>query len=418
MNGKTHGTLTNDELKDFFDNTNVSISSNGILYDQSKMGLFPSILTKWFDERTEYRKLAKKYADEGDDEKHQYFNRRQHLQKILLNSFYGIVGLSVSRWYDRESAEAVTTTGQNLIKFSAKVANHYYNKELNDNKNYVIYCDHDSIYVSALPLIKNRIPDIDTKNENIMTEKVLGISSEVQSYLNSSYDYFAERFLNIKNNHRFKIKQELIAKSGLFITKKRYGLHLINDNGVPVDKISIIGFETVRSDFPKAFRKFLKDTLGDVLDGKNKQHVDKKITDLKHNIKKLSINDISNPTGVNGIKKWTESKTTMKKGAPIHVKASVAYNNLLKHFKRDKKYKKIYSGDKIKWVYLKNNEFGLNALAYTGAEDPPEIMDFIEKYTDYEKMFDRTIQGRIKMVYGAMNWGDVVDAERSIERFF
>ena len=53
-------------LKDFFDKNKVSVSSNGVLYRSDKQGLIPALLAKWFDTRVEYRKLMKKFGDEGE----------------------------------------------------------------------------------------------------------------------------------------------------------------------------------------------------------------------------------------------------------------------------------------------------------------------------------------------------------------
>ena len=99
-----------------------------------------------------------------------------------------------------------------------------------------------------------------------MTNKILEIASEVQQYLNNSYDLFAKKFCNI-DEHRFEIKQELIAKSGLFVTKKRYGMKIINDNGVKVNKLHVKGLDIVRSSFPAAFKECLTKVLEDILAG-------------------------------------------------------------------------------------------------------------------------------------------------------
>ena len=40
-----------------------------MIYRNDKTGLIPAILTKWFQQRVEYRNLAKKFSDEGDIEK-------------------------------------------------------------------------------------------------------------------------------------------------------------------------------------------------------------------------------------------------------------------------------------------------------------------------------------------------------------
>ncbi len=80
------GKYNQDELKNMFDNNKVSISSNGIMYRNDKKGLIPVLLEKWFNERVEYKNLMKKHGTEGNTEKYEYFKRRQHVQKIVLNS--------------------------------------------------------------------------------------------------------------------------------------------------------------------------------------------------------------------------------------------------------------------------------------------------------------------------------------------
>jgi len=72
----------------------------------------------------------KKYTNEGNKELADYYDRRQHIQKIFLNSLYGVLGLPVFRFYDVDNALAVTATGQDVIKNTAKVANLVYKKKL------------------------------------------------------------------------------------------------------------------------------------------------------------------------------------------------------------------------------------------------------------------------------------------------
>lgn len=128
--GKGESKITQKELKTLLEDGNFSISSNGVLYDTKRKGIIPAILETWFAERVEYRKLEKKYGDSGDKKMHEYFKARQYVQKVLLNSLYGVLGLPVFRFYDLDNAEAVTLTGRSVIEYSAKMANYYYNKEL------------------------------------------------------------------------------------------------------------------------------------------------------------------------------------------------------------------------------------------------------------------------------------------------
>ena len=421
QNNKEMGKFTETELSNFLDGRNVGVASNGVMYRTDKDGLLPALLRKWFDERVEYRKLSKKFHEQGDKDKSDYFDRRQYLQKILLNSLYGVLGLPVFRFYDLDNAEAVTKTGQSLIKFTKKIANNFYNKELGDQKDYCIYIDTDSVFYSATPIVQKRHPNFDIRDEDKMSKEILKIASEVQDYLNNGYNYFAKRFCNI-DKHRFDIKQEVIAKSGLFVTKKRYGLKIINDNGKKVNKMMVKGLDTVRSSFPTAMRDMLSKLLEDILMDVPKDKLDKFIINFKNSMKLMDVDKIAIPIGVKNIYKYIGKKSGQfsgyKKGAPIHVKSSIAYNDLLRYYNQHKKYEKITNGSKVKWLYLKNNPFGLNTIAYKGYEDPPEIMKFIRDFINPNKLYKQALEKKIMMFYEALGWDEPTDATKTIERFF
>ena len=426
-NGREQGHMNNEELKQMFDKNKVSISSNGILYRNDKKGLIPVLLEKWFNERVEYKRLMKKYGEEGDDEKHGYFKRRQHIQKIILNSLYGVLGLPVFRFYDIDNAEATTVTGQELIKFTEKIANHYYNTELNDKEDYCIYTDTDSVFYPALPLVKKRFPEADTSNDVFMTEQILLVAKEVQDYINKSYNLFASKMLNVNDGHRFDIKQECVAKSAFWVTKKRYGQQIINDGGVPCDRLDVKGLDIVRSSFPPAMRKLMTGVLQDILSYVDKDSIDENIISFKQEMKSMNIDEIALPTGVKGLKKYTDKKrgkfnsksefTTIKKGAPVHVKAAIKYNDLLKYYDLNN-HEEIRGSEKIKWVYLKNNKFGIDSLAFKGYDDPDEIVNFIKENIDYEKLYRGALEKKIRMFYEALNWDMPVDKKNTLDRFF
>ena len=421
QDGKVLNRYTETELKRMMDNEQIGVATNGVMYRTDKTGLLPALLKKWFDERVEYRKLSKKFYEEGDKEKSEYFDRRQYLQKVVLNSLYGVLGLPVFRFYDLDNAEAVTKTGQSLIKFTRKIANNYYNKELNDDKDHCIYIDTDSVFYSALPLVKKRFPELDIKNEDRMSKSILQIASEVQVHLNRSYDYFAKKFCNL-DNHRFDIKQEVIAKSGLFVTKKRYGLKIINDNGKKVNKMMIKGLDTVRSSFPVAMREMLSKVLEDILMDVPKVKLDEFIINFKDSMKLMDFNKIAIPISVKGIHKYYNKQGDIFKSyflrTPIHVKSALYYNDFLKYKKISRQYSRIFNGEKIKWVYLKQNPLGLNTIAYKGYEDPPEVLEFIRQYINHEKIYKQALHKKIMMLYDALRWDEPTDATKTIERFF
>lgn len=429
--GNKHTTIHNKDLKMILDKGKFSIASNGVFYSTNKKGIIPAILELWFDERVEYRNLMKKYGDGGNKKMYEYFKNRQHTQKILLNSMYGVLGLPSFRFYDKDNAAAVTTTGVSLIQYAEKMTNYYYNKELNNTIDYCVYIDTDSIFYPALPLVESRYPGIDIKNEGVMTEKILEIVEDVQKFLNSSFDYFAKKFLNIPI-HKFSIKQELIAKSGIWLAaKKRYALLVVNDNGVKVDKMEVKGIDVVRSDFPMAFRSFMSQILKDILSDEKKENIDSHILTFKKNVCILSLDKIAKPTSVKGVTKYTVKKTRIgdttiksfgfknyEKGAPAHVKASIMYNNLIDYYGINKKFRKIQDNEKIKWVYLKQNEFGIEALAHRGHDDPKEIIDFINKYIDHVKMFESVFADKIEDFYKTMKWALPSESQETMNNFF
>jgi len=412
---------TESELKNMLDNEQLSIATNGVMYRTDKTGLLPALLKKWFDERVEYRKLSKKFYEEGDKRRSEYFDRRQYLQKVVLNSLYGVLGLPAFRFYDLDNAEAVTSTGQSLIKFTKKIANVYYNKELNDTKDHCIYIDTDSVFYSALPLVSNRFPNLDVKNVDKMSKAILKIVDEVQSYLNNSYNYFAKKFCNL-DEHRFDIKQEVIAKSGLFVTKKRYGLKIINDNGKKVNTLMVKGLDTVRSSFPTAMRDMLSKLLEDILMDVPKDKLDKFIINFKDSMKLMDFNKIAIPIGVKGIYKYHNKEghvfKSHKLGTPVHVKSALYYNDFLTYYKISKQYSGISNGEKIKWVYLTQNPLGINTIAYKGYEDPPQVLDFIRQYINPDKLYRQALHKKIMMLYQALGWDEPTDASKTLEKFF
>jgi DNA polymerase elongation subunit (family B) len=240
-------------------------------------------------------------------------------------------------------------------------------------------------------------------------------------YLNNSYNYFGKRFCNL-DKHRFDIKQEVIAKSGLFVTKKRYGLKIINDNGKKVNKLMVKGLDTVRSSFPIAMREMLSKLLEDILMDVPKEQLDKFILNFKNSMKLMDFDKIAIPTGVKKVTKYEVKGGAIfksyKLGTPVHVKSALFYNDMLKHLKISRRYTPIYNGEKIKWVYLKNNPMGLETIGYKGHEDPPEIISFIKEFINPNKLYKQALHKKIMMFYEALGWNEPTDATKTMERFF
>jgi len=416
--------ISKENLRKYLDDSKFSVASNGVLYRTDTVGCIPGILDLWFAQRVEYKNEMKKYGKAGDKEKYAFYHKRQLVQKILLNSLYGVLGLPAFRFYDVDNATAVTTTGQTVIKSTADMANIKYNKELGTpDADSNIYIDTDSVFFSATPLLDKRNPTWRDNDQDTIAGFVNEIAEEVQDYLNNFYDILSERILNVpKDKHRLEIKKEYVAKAGLWIAKKRYAQWIISDNGVPVDKLDVKGLDVKRSSFPKAFQECMGTVLIDILKGKTEEEISDYVLDFKKKMINRPIDEIAKNSAVKNLSKYMPKGkrqlfTTMK-GTPAHVKAAISYNDCLKHFDAPFKYEPMKNGDKVKWVYLKNNPLGLDGLAFTGYNDPPEIENFISTYIDHNKIFERELKGKLQDFFDAIGWSDVVSEQRTAEKFF
>jgi DNA polymerase elongation subunit (family B) len=416
------------ELKEVIKDSNLGVAANGVLYTQDKPGLIADILNDWFQKRVEFRKLEKKYGEAKDTEKYEFYAKRQLVQKILLNSMYGVLGLPAFRFYDIDNAEAVTITGQTVIKKTAEMANIKYWKELGTKEDYNVYIDTDSIYMMAEPLVKHRYPNYKEFDQTRMAEEVNTIAEETQTFLNSFYDMLAERFFFIpKDKHRFEIKKEYISKAGFWVAKKRYAQWMILKNGIPCDKLDVKGLDVVRSSFPKAFQDFMAKMLKDILMGKDNAFMDEAILTFKKSMATLPVNKIAKGGAIKELSKYDngswrkdggESIASFEKGTPAHVKAGITYNRLLKFFNCPYKHEPIRDGDKVKWVYLKNNPLGLDTVAFKDYNDPKEIMDFVEQYIDRDKLYVSDMENKVDDFYTALKWQKASTEAQTAKKFF
>jgi DNA polymerase elongation subunit (family B) len=123
----TDGTYAQN-VKQWLTDNAYTVASNGAVYQTEKRGFLPTILEKWFDERVEYKDKRDEF--EVGSESYKFYDALQLTQKVLLNSFYGVLGLKTFRFHDLDNAGAITSTGQSIIKFTAKVINSHYAKEI------------------------------------------------------------------------------------------------------------------------------------------------------------------------------------------------------------------------------------------------------------------------------------------------
>ena len=60
----------------------------------------------------------------------------------------------------------------------------------------------------------------------------------------------------------------------------------------------------------------------------------------------------------------------------------------------------------------------MNKVAFKTVDNPPQIMSFIKKYIDVNKIFDKLALNKIDTFYSAMSWAPAVDDRYTLTRFF
>lgn len=258
-----------------------------------------------------------------------------------------------------------------------------------------------------------------------MVERIIDVATRVQDFINKSYARYAKTYHNL-DRHGFKIKQELVAKSGLWVGKKRYAQWILNEEGVPASKLDVKGIDSVKSNFPPVFGKFIERLLEDVLrNDRDKAGIDEMILDIQRTMREVPLEQIARPSSVNNIKQYTpgvvdEDKFTVAlKGAPMHVKAAINYNDMIRLNGLSADYEQVRSGDKVKTLYLRDNPYGLDVLAFRGYDDPQLVVDYLNEYVDYRRIFEANLSKKLLSFYSALGWGDLpTEQSKLVSKFF
>ena len=112
------------------------------------------------------------------------------------------------------------------------------------------------------------------------------------------------------------------------------------------------------------------------------------------------------------------------KGTPAQVKAALVYNDLLLKMGLEKTCEQIRNGSKIKWLYVQQNEFGADAIAFKAdGNDPDKILEFINKRVDRKKMFEQELKSKFtndkgEGIYDVMKWNFPSESSKLAENFF
>jgi len=281
-----------------------------------------------------------------------------------------------------------------------------------EDTNYCTYSDTDSIYMHAEPLLRFRHNNFDKMNAEEKDNALESIAMEYEGVVTKSYDKLAKEVFR-SDKHRLEMKTECVIRSAYFRATRRYAQWITKQEGIVKETLDVKGLEFKKANFPPVLGKFFKKALVDVLKGATQKEIDNRLKIFKKQILDGSIplTELGNPQAVKKLNKYTARKaragemfSVMEKGAPAAVKATVVYNDLLRFWGLHKNHASISQGDKVKWIYLKQNPYQVNAIAFLEWDLPEKMRTFIEQYADRKKIFESILLNKLEGFYNDLGW--------------
>jgi len=391
------------KLKD----ANLSMAANGYLFRKDKQGFMAEITQKFFDDRQRYKKLMKEAEQEYEDTKNPKlkndiakYHNFQMARKIQLNSLFGAIGNKWFRFFDERIAEAITLSGQLIIRDTGKVVDEFMNKFMDtEGEVYSFYTDTDSCYVTLDAMVDKHLKGksrdeiiniIDRFTEDKLVPAINGRMADLGEYMNVFQP-------------KIEFKREAISDSAIWVAKKRYAMNVWDNEGVryKTPKLKVMGLEIVRSSTPAPIRESLREAVALCLNEGEKE-LQNFVEESWQSFKKMTPEEMAFPRGCNNIEKYSSRETVYTKGTPMHVRGALIYNHLVKTQKIENKYQVIQDGDKIKFLYLKEpNHVRENTVAFNGLM--PKEFD-LHRYIDYELMFEKAFLDPLNTIVDSLNW--------------
>lgn len=410
--------------------SDLILSANGTMYNKSKVGIIPGLLAEWYSGRKVMQKESKKYAQMADEhrdqpEKYQeykklaaYWDQRQLIRKILLNSTYGALGNAGSRWFDARLAQSTTLTGRCIAKHMHSKTNEIIAGTYDHTGPAIIYGDTDSSMFSAYKIMRSmpEFADFEWTKENITN-----LYDQITDIVNNSFSDFMQVAFNCTADQGSVIRagRELCAIKGLFITKKRYAVLVYDKEGKRKDQngaageIKAMGLDLKRSDTPKPVQEFLNQVLEKVLTTYDQAEIQDYIKNFRDQFRDWDPWHMGSPKRVNNLTRYQGILAEMRdidlknraysgrKTIPGHVMASLNWNQLRTVY-NDHYSIKIQDGAKVIVCKLRNNTHGINSIAYP--VDEMQLPDWFKRLPfDREAMEAALIDKKLKNLLSVLD---------------
>jgi DNA polymerase elongation subunit (family B) len=384
------------------------ISANGTIFSHETEGVIPGLLKRWYAERKEMQAKLKEAINAGNKIEEEYWDKRQLVKKINLNSLYGAILNPGCRFFDKRIGQSTTLTGRQIVKHMAAKVNEIVAGEYDYRGKAIIYGDTDSCYFSAYKTLQK---DIDAGHIPWTKENVIQLYDQIGEEVNQTFPQFMLDSFHVPKTRGEVIKagREIVGSKSLFITKKRYAVLYYDKEGKRADvdgkpgKIKAMGLDLKRSDTPEFIQNFLSDVLEMVLMGKVEQEVLDMITKFRTLFKGRPGWEKGSPKRANKITEYQGKETKAgKTNMPGHVRASINWNTL-KRMYGDKYSMGITDGAKVIVCKLKPNPLGFTSVAYPVDELrlPQWFKDLPFDHTEMEQTI---IDNKLDNLIGVLKW--------------
>ena len=390
------------------------LSANGTIFTYEKEGIIPGLLKRWYAERKEMQAKLKECIAAGNKVEEEYWDKRQLVKKINLNSLYGAILNPGCRFFDNRIGQSTTLTGRAIAKHMASKVNEIVTGEFNHIGKAIIYGDTDSCYFSAYKTLEN---EINAGQLPWTKESVVQLYDQIGEEVNSTFPQFMLDAFHCPKARGEVIKagREIVASKGLFITKKRYAVLYYDKEGKRTDvdgkpgKIKAMGLDLKRSDTPEFIQNFLSDVLEKVLTGATEEDVLNHISEFRLKFKSRPGWEKGSPKRANKITEYQEKERKAgKANMPGHVRASINWNTL-KRMMGDKYSMGITDGAKVIVCKLKQNPIGFTSVAYP-VDELRLPQWFKDLPFDHAEMEQTIIDNKLSNLIGVLHW-DVTSTE-------
>ena len=380
------------------------LSANGTIFTYEKEGVVPGLLTRWYSDR---KVMQKKLKESTTNEDREYWDKRQLVRKILLNSAYGALLNEHCRFYDKRIGQSVTLSGRQIVKHMMSHINETIAGTYAHDGDAIVYGDTDSCYFTAYPILNSQIANGELEWNK---ETCIGLYDSIADQANESFPAFMERAFHAprKNGAIIKAGRELIGDRAIFITKKRYAINIFDKEGKRKDvngkngDIKAMGLDLKRADTPKYIQEFLMDVLTKVLAGEQRDKVIEMVKEFKTRLSEQDSWTKGSPKSVNNLTKHTiEFEKTGKCGVG-HARAAINWNYLRRVY-GDNYSQKIIDGMKIVVCKLKDNALGFTSIAYPVDELRLPVW-FKELPFDDLLMESTLVDEKIDNLLGVLDW--------------